>query len=100
MQYPSIFLGYLFIIAGRGVSARVSRAYFPTLLLIAATIGYAVLAGFRFSTMCFFLFLLAIMVLSKSELFRKQLVYSWEWLTIDGLLMGSFDCPLCDYWGL
>lgn len=89
MQYPSIFLGYLFIIAGRGVSARVSRAYFPTLLLIAATIGYAVLAGFRFSTMCFLLFLLAIMVLSKSELFRKQLVYSWEWLTIDGLLMGS-----------
>lgn len=69
MQYPSIFLGYLFIIAGRGVSARVSRAYFPTLLLIAATIGYAVLAGFRFSTMCFLLFLLAIMVLSKVNYF-------------------------------
>ncbi|MCU7699801.1 hypothetical protein ODV97_05695 [Enterococcus gallinarum] len=31
MQYPSIFLGYLFIIAGRGVSARVSRAYFSNI---------------------------------------------------------------------
>jgi phosphatidylglycerol lysyltransferase len=89
MQYPSIFLGYLFIIAGRGVSARVSRSYFPTLLLIIATIAYAGIAGFRFSTMCFLLILFLIMVLSKSELFRKQLVYSWEWLTIDGLLMGS-----------
>ncbi|WP_440913752.1 bifunctional lysylphosphatidylglycerol flippase/synthetase MprF [Enterococcus innesii] len=89
MQYPSIFLGYLFLIAGRGISARVSRAYVPTLLLIAATIGYAIFAGFRFSTMLFLLLLLAIMIFSKSELFRKQLVFSWEWLTIDGLLIGS-----------
>ncbi|EAC3851835.1 lysylphosphatidylglycerol synthetase family protein, partial [Listeria monocytogenes] len=89
MQYPSIFLGYLFLIAGRGISARVSRAYMPTLLLIAATIGYAIFAGFRFSTMLFLLLLLAIMIFSKSELFRKQLVFAWEWLTIDGLLIGS-----------
>ncbi|QQU21183.1 bifunctional lysylphosphatidylglycerol flippase/synthetase MprF [Enterococcus casseliflavus] len=89
MQYPSIFLGYLFLIAGRGISARVSRAYVPTLLLIAATIGYAIFSGFRFSTMLFLLLLLAIMIFSKSELFRKQLVFSWEWLTIDGLLIGS-----------
>jgi len=89
MQYPSIFLGYLFLIAGRGISARVSRAYVPTLLLIAATIGYAIFAGFRFSTMLFLLLLLAIMIFSKSELFRKQLVFAWEWLTIDGLLIGS-----------
>ncbi|MCO5495510.1 bifunctional lysylphosphatidylglycerol flippase/synthetase MprF [Enterococcus innesii] len=89
MQYPSIFLGYLFLIAGRGISARVSRAYVPTLLLIAATIGYAIFAGFRLSTMLFLLLLLAIMIFSKSELFRKQLVFSWEWLTIDGLLIGS-----------
>lgn len=89
MQYPSIFLGYLFLIAGRGISARVSRAYVPTLLLIAATIGYAIFAGFRFSTMLFLLLLLAIMIFSKSELFRKQLVFSWEWLTVDGLLIGS-----------
>lgn len=89
MQYPSIFLGYLFLIAGRGISARVSRAYMPTLLLIAATIGYAIFAGFRFSTMLFLLLLLAIMIFSKSELFRKQLVFSWEWLTVDGLLIGS-----------
>ena len=89
MQYPSIFLGYLFLIAGRGISARVSRAYMPTLLLIAATIAYAIFAGFRFSTMLFLLLLLAIMIFSKSELFRKQLVFAWEWLTIDGLLIGS-----------
>ncbi|MER2118023.1 MAG: phosphatidylglycerol lysyltransferase domain-containing protein, partial [Enterococcus casseliflavus] len=89
MQYPSIFLGYLFLIAGRGISARVSRAYVPTLLLIAATIGYAIFAGFRFSTMLFLLLLLAIMIFSKSELFRKQLVFAWEWVTIDGLLIGS-----------
>ena len=66
MQYPSIF-GYLFLIAGRGISARVSQSRVPTLLLIAATIGYAIFAGFRFSTMLFLLLLLAIMIFSKAS---------------------------------
>ncbi len=55
------------LIAGRGISARVSRAYVPTLLLIAATIGYAIFAGFRLSTMLFLLLLLAIMIFSKAS---------------------------------
>lgn len=88
-QYPSIILGYLFIIAGRGISSRVVRAYLPTLCLIAATIIYAFIVGFRLSTMLYLFFLLAIIVLSKTELFRRQMVYSWESATIDGLLMGA-----------
>lgn len=89
MQYPSIILGYLFIVAGRGISARVKRAYFPTLTLIGATIIYAFIGGFRLSTMLYLILLLAMIILSKTELFRQQIVYSWEALTIDGLLMGS-----------
>ncbi|OTN75999.1 hypothetical protein A5886_001075 [Enterococcus sp. 8G7_MSG3316] len=89
LQYPSIILGYMFIVAGRGISARVMRAYFPTLFLIAATIVYAFIGGFRISTMLFLILLFVIMVVSKSELYRKQIVYAWEALTIDGLLIGA-----------
>lgn len=89
MQFPNILLGYLFIICGRGIAARVSRAYWPTLMLIALTTAYAFFAGFRLSTGVFLLALFVIIIFSKAELFRKQLVYAWEWLTIDTLIIGA-----------
>ncbi len=74
------------LIAGRGISARVSRAYVPTLLLIAATIGYAIFAGSAFDHAL--LLLLAIMIFKK-RVIPKATGFAWEWLTIDGLLIGS-----------
>ena len=31
MQFPSILLGFLFVIMGRGIAARVRRVYWPTI---------------------------------------------------------------------
>ncbi|MBV7389984.1 bifunctional lysylphosphatidylglycerol flippase/synthetase MprF [Enterococcus alishanensis] len=87
--FPAILLGYLLIIAGRGIQARVKRAYWPTILLILLTFIYAFFAGFQLSTGIFLLFLLFFVIFSKNELYREQLVYSWEWLTIDGLIFGG-----------
>ena len=44
-QLPSLALGYLLIIMGRGVASRVKKAYLPTLLLIATTWIYALMVN-------------------------------------------------------
>ncbi len=32
--------------------------------------------------------LLFIVIFQNQELYREQLVYSWEWMTIDGFIFG------------
>ncbi len=87
--FPAILLGFLLIIAGRGISARVKRAYLPTISIVFLTFLYAFAAGFRVSTGLFLALLLLFVIFSKGELYRKQLVYSAEWMTIDGIIIGG-----------
>ncbi|MGL9728013.1 bifunctional lysylphosphatidylglycerol flippase/synthetase MprF [Enterococcus sp. DIV0756] len=87
--FPAILLGFLLIVSGRGIAARVKRAYVPTIVIVTLTFLYSLLAGFRFSTGVFLAMLLLFVIFSKNELFREQLVYSAEWVTIDGIIMGS-----------
>lgn len=87
--FPAILLGFLLMVLGRGVAARVKRAYIPTIVIVAATFLYSMLAGFRISSGIFLALVLIFVIFSKNELFREQLVYSAEWLTIDGIIMGS-----------
>lgn len=87
-HFPSILLGFSLLIMGRGVAARVKRAYYPTLLLLATTIIYASFNEFSLVTIGYFVLILLMVLVAKSELHREQLVYSWEWLTVDGLIYG------------
>ncbi|MGO2891136.1 MAG: bifunctional lysylphosphatidylglycerol flippase/synthetase MprF [Enterococcus devriesei] len=87
--FPAILLGFLLIVSGRGAAARVRRVYVPSIIVVALTFSYSLLAGFRLSTGFFLALLLIFVIFSKNELFREQLVYSAEWLTIDGLIMGG-----------
>lgn len=89
VQFPSILLGFTLLIMGRGIAAQVKRAYWPTILLISAAIIYSFVIDFSFITIFYLICLLVIVIVSKSELTREQFVYSWEWLTIDGIVFGA-----------
>lgn len=89
VQFPSIILGFTLLILGRGIAARVKRAYWPTIIMLLLAIIYSFIVEFSVVTLIFLTLLLMMIVLSKSELFREQLVYSWEWLTIDSLFFGA-----------
>lgn len=89
VQFPSIVLGFSLLIMGRGIASRVKRAYFPTIMLIVAAIIYTFLIDFSLAAIIFLSLILLITILSKTELFREQLVYSWEQLTIDGIIIGG-----------
>ncbi|MGX7172789.1 bifunctional lysylphosphatidylglycerol flippase/synthetase MprF [Enterococcus ratti] len=91
MQFPSILLGFLFVIMGRGIAARVKRAYWPTISLIFLACAYVTIIDFSITAIIFLLVLLLIVFASKNELFREQIIYSWEWLTIDGGIIGALS---------
>ncbi|MBO0441712.1 bifunctional lysylphosphatidylglycerol flippase/synthetase MprF [Candidatus Enterococcus ikei] len=85
-QLPAILLGFLLLITGRGIAARVKRAYLPTIGLILVTLLYTFIIDFSWGVIIFLSLLLIIIIFSKRELFREQLVYSWEMITIDGII--------------
>lgn len=85
-QLPAILLGFLLLIMGRGIAARVKRAYLPTIGLILITLVYTFFKDFSWGVIVFLSLLLVIIIFSKRELFREQLVYSWEMITIDGII--------------
>jgi phosphatidylglycerol lysyltransferase len=89
MQFPSVLLGFLLIFIGRGMAARVKRVYFPAIVVIFATLLYTFIGGFHLVTVLFIGLLLLSIMASKQELSREQLVYSWEWRTFDGFLVGG-----------
>lgn len=91
VQFPSILLGFLFVIMGRGIAARVKRSYWPKIILIFLASIYVTITDFSLTAVIFLLLLLLIVIASKSELFREQIIYSWEWLTIDGLIIGALS---------
>ncbi|MGX7243419.1 bifunctional lysylphosphatidylglycerol flippase/synthetase MprF [Enterococcus quebecensis] len=85
-QFPAILLGFLLLIMGRGIAARVKRVYLPTIGLILVTLIYTFIKDFSWGVIIFLSLLLVIVVFSKGELVREQLVYSWEMITIDGII--------------
>lgn len=88
LQIPNLVLGFSLIIMGRGIAVRVKRAYIPTITLISVALVYVIFMDASFTPIFFLALLLLMTILSKSELFREQLVYSWEAKTMDGLIIG------------
>ncbi|SJZ49393.1 phosphatidylglycerol lysyltransferase [Pilibacter termitis] len=85
-EFPKILIGFLLIVAGRAISNRVIRAYYPTLILEIATLIYISHTGFSIYSELFMILLIVLTIFTKSELFRKQLVLSYEMLFKDGLV--------------
>ncbi|MGE9641759.1 hypothetical protein ACQP3J_32490, partial [Escherichia coli] len=66
IQFPSILLGFLLSVMGRGIAARVKRAYLPTIFLIALALFYVLLSDFSFTPVIFLSILLLIILASKN----------------------------------
>lgn len=86
-QVPNIVLGLFFIIIGRGIAAKVDRSFLPALILTSITFIYCLSVNYGFFILSYLVLLIVITYSSRQELYRKQFIYAWEWLTIDGLLL-------------
>lgn len=85
-ESPKIILGFLLIITSRAVKNRVSRAYVPTLVIELLTVVYIFLDDFSWYSIGLMTTLLLLTIFVKRELYREQLVMSYETLIVDGFL--------------
>ncbi len=85
-QTPTLVLGFLLLAMGRGASAKVKKAYFPTIILLSGTIIYTFWKDFSWGVILFLMAVLLFVAVSKIEFYRERLVYSWEMLSKDVFL--------------
>ncbi|QIL45686.1 bifunctional lysylphosphatidylglycerol flippase/synthetase MprF [Vagococcus coleopterorum] len=88
-QSLNMLVGFLLLGLARGVSNRVKKAYFPTMLVLAFCIFNTISRTFSWQLLIFYAFLVACLFLARKEFYRKQLVFSWESLAVDGALYGG-----------
>lgn len=91
VQVPNIIFGLFFVIVGRGLAAKVERSFIPALLLNGLAFIYCLYSGYGFLILSSLVLLSIVTVSSRKELFRKQFVYAWEWLSIDLLILGAIS---------
>lgn len=78
-QFPAILLGFLLLITGRGIAARVKRAYLPTIGLIIVTLIYTFIIDFSWGVIIFLALLLVIIVFSKESCLESNWSILGRW---------------------
>lgn len=85
-EFPSILLGFMLLMVARGITSKVKRALYPTLIILLFTLIYMIYHEVSYLSVAFAIILMLLVWLSRKRLFRKQFVYSWEARTIDGFI--------------
>lgn len=87
-QTLNIMVGILLLGLARGIAAKVKKAYWPTVLVLAFSIGNTILHTRSWQLILLYSVLLIAVFYSRKELYREKFVYSWGALLVDGLLFG------------
>lgn len=82
-QSPSILLGYLCIFLGRANKEKIKKAFWPSCLTLSLALGYVLVTGFGVFMFAYLVACIILCVMSRKQLYRKQLVYSLENITKD-----------------
>lgn len=84
-QFPSLIFGVSFIILGRANREKVESAPRLTIIFLILALIYSFLSGFGIIEMIFLILVIFLAVFTRKMPYRKQLVYSFEAITIDSL---------------
>lgn len=84
---PNLVIGFLLILVGRGIAARVKKIFIPTIVMLGITICFTIVKDFSWGIILFLCLLAVFVLFSKKELYREQLVYSWEMMAKDGVIV-------------
>ena len=84
-QFPSLIFGVSFIILGRANKEKVERAPRLTIIFLFLALIYSFLSGFGIIEMVFLILVIFLAIFTRKMPYRKQLVYSFEAITMDSL---------------
>lgn len=84
-QFPSLIFGVSFIILGRANKEKVEKAPRLTIIFLSLALIYSFLSGFGIIEMVFLILVILLAISTRKMPYRKQLVYSFEAITMDSL---------------
>lgn len=90
-QMTDIVFAFLLLGMARGIQAKVKKAYWPTLVILLVGIGNTLWRVYTPTLALFLGVVLVMVILSRKELYRKQLRYSITQRIVDGsIFVGTF----------
>lgn len=87
-QTLNLLIGFLLLGLARGISQKVSKAFWPTILLLVFGIINTVARTASLRLIVVYIIILLIVWGSRKEFYRKSFAYSWGGLLMDGVLFG------------
>ena len=87
-QTFNMLIGFLLLGLARGISMKVRKAYWPTIILLIFGIINTISRTTSWQLILVYLIILLAVFLAKKEFYREKFVYSWGALVIDSLLFG------------
>lgn len=87
-QTLNLLIGFLLLGFARGISQKVKKAFWPTILLLIFGIVNTVARTASVRLIVVYVVILLIVWMSRREFYRERFVYSWGALLFDGILFG------------
>lgn len=87
-QTLNLLIGFLLLGLARGISQKVKKAFWPTILLLAFGIINTVLRTASIRLIVVYVLILLAVWVSRKEFYREKFVYSWGSILGDALLFG------------
>lgn len=88
-QTLNLLIGFLLLGLARGLSQKVAKAFWPTIVLLAFGIINTIAKTASIRLIVVYVLILLAVWGSRKEFYRQKFVYSWSGLVVDGLLFGS-----------
>ena len=87
-QTLNLFVGFLLLGLARGISMKVKKAYWLTIILLGFCIVNTVARTTSWQLITVYAVILLAVILARKEFYREKFVYSWGALTVDSILFG------------
>lgn len=85
-QLSSVIFAFLLIGVARGIEAKIKKAYWPTICVLLIGIINTLWRSFSLATAIFLIFVTLIVAISRKELYRENLTYSFNRITTDVII--------------
>ncbi|MGM0126254.1 phosphatidylglycerol lysyltransferase [Enterococcus sp. AZ194] len=87
-QTLNLLVGFLLLGLARGLSMKVKKAFWPTILLLSFGIVNTIMRTTSIRLIVVYLLIVLVVFVSRKEFYREKFVYSWEAIMVDGFLFG------------
>ncbi|EOL49118.1 phosphatidylglycerol lysyltransferase [Enterococcus phoeniculicola] len=87
-QTLNLLVGFLLLGLARGLSMKVKKAFWPTIILLSFGIVNTIQRTTSLRLIVVYVLIVLAVWVARNEFYREKFVYSWEAIAVDGVLFG------------